>query len=744
LFLEQLEGRILLKLSVLADISGLSNVDNVIRTEPPDTEVAAGPTDILEVVNTHFAGFDKGSGRTVFSQDLKEFFGRPELAQLFDPVVTYYEPDSRFIVAALETDETNSKSFLDIAVSDTSSPRNADPRKDFTALARIDVTETAADGKKLWGDFTRMGWNADAIVISMNMYKFPAGELNGNFGAYDHVQLVALDKTTILNGATSTFRRFAGDVPGGNAHSTLVPAIMHDAVQGGPIWYIGNSSLQAKTGGSTVELIREANPLSTTTTFSLFSLSVAPYATPPGATQPDGKVIDTGDARIRSAASREVNGVLHLVASQNVGSGSVTHARWYDFAMGGTKPQLLQSGDVVHPGPNASTYFPALEIASNGDLGMTFLVSSSNEFMAMYLTGRTRADAPGTMQVLLQDYKGSKNYVGKNSRRRAGDYSGIAVDPDAPRTFWAANEYATTGLTPNWATGISQFTLAQLSTTTSVRSSVNPSVFGQLVSLTATVTAENSGVGPLTGTVQFQIDGNNFGDPIPVSSVGEVATVTISTASLAVGTHAVTAIYRGGGGFAGSTGSLSGGQIVNKASTRTAHTSSGNPSIFGQNVTFTATVAPMAPGAGTPTGTVQFLIDGIVFGNPMNLSAVGAMAMATINTSELAPGTHSVTAIYSGDGSFNPSHGILSGGQEVLDPAPRLIASPVSPPANAAAGYHPPVAFMPRRSDKELAEQGRIRGQGCPGACRRANGTVGEQRLGGEVDRTPGADVRDA
>src|SRR5438132_8383280 len=106
LLLEQLEGRILLKVSVLADISGLSNVDNLIATQPPDTQIAAGPSDILEVVNRRFAGFDKGSGRTnpVFSQDLREFFGRPELARVFDPVVTYYEPDSRFIVAALETD----------------------------------------------------------------------------------------------------------------------------------------------------------------------------------------------------------------------------------------------------------------------------------------------------------------------------------------------------------------------------------------------------------------------------------------------------------------------------------------------------------------------------------------------------------------------------------------------------------------------------------------------------------------
>src|SRR5438046_244 len=42
------------------------------------------------------------------------------------------------------------------------------------------------------------------------------------------------------------------------------------------------------------------------------------------------------------------------------------------------------------------------------------------------------------------------------------------------------------------------------------------------------------------------------------------------------------------------------------------------------------------------------------------------------------------------------------------------------------------------------AEQGHVRGQGRPGARGGADGTVGEQRLGGEADRSPGADVRDA
>ena len=43
-------------------------------------------------------------------------------------------------------------------------------------------------------------------------------------------------------------------------------------------------------------------------------------------------------------------------------------------------------------------------------------------------------------------------------------------------------------------------------------SATNPSVFGQVVSFTATVTATAADLP--SGTVQFQVDGSNFGNPV--------------------------------------------------------------------------------------------------------------------------------------------------------------------------------------------------------------------------------------
>ena len=100
-------------------------------------------------------------------------------------------------------------------------------------------------------------------------------------------------------------------------------------------------------------------------------------------------------------------------------------------------------------------------------------------------------------------------------------------------------------------------TNTKASSSTSVTSSVNPSSFGQNVTLTATVTAV---VGTPTGTVQFKDGGTNLGSPQALNASG-VAQLT--TSSLTTGTHTVTADYGGDANFLNSTGTLSGGQVVN-------------------------------------------------------------------------------------------------------------------------------------------------------------------------------------
>jgi hypothetical protein len=184
------------------------------------------------------------------------------------------------------------------------------------------------------------------------------------------------------------------------------------------------------------------------------------------------------------------------------------------------------------------------------------------------------------------------------------------------------------------------------STTTALTSSQDPSNFGQSVTFTATVTAQQGFYkGTPTGTVTFTYGSTTLCNAVTLS----VVTATCTYSNLPAGTDTVTAAYSGDANFATSSGTLS--QTVNKPTTTTTVTSSLNPSSFNQQVTFTATVNGQF--GGTPTGTVTFTYGSTTLCNSVTLSGV----TATCAYSALPIGTDIVAATYSGDSNFSGSSG---------------------------------------------------------------------------------------
>lgn len=186
---------------------------------------------------------------------------------------------------------------------------------------------------------------------------------------------------------------------------------------------------------------------------------------------------------------------------------------------------------------------------------------------------------------------------------------------------------------------------AKTNTQTALSSSANPSVSGQNATLTATVSGGGAGGTP-TGTVTFMDGGSALCTAVPLSG----STATCSTAPLTVGSHSITATYNGDSNFNTSTSDAL-TQVVNKAATTTVLESSSNPSTSGQQVTFTATVSATSPGSGTPGGTVTFN-DG---STPICSNVALSGGSAPCATSSLTTGSHSITAVYSGNTSFNAS-----------------------------------------------------------------------------------------
>jgi hypothetical protein len=143
------------------------------------------------------------------------------------------------------------------------------------------------------------------------------------------------------------------------------------------------------------------------------------------------------------------------------------------------------------------------------------------------------------------------------------------------------------------------------------------------------------------------VDGVASGAPVTLDATGR-ATLALST--LMVGNHTVSAQYLGSSNFLTSN-SATLTQTVNRAASRTVVTTSGTPATAGSTVTFTATVSAVAPGAGTPAGSVVFTIDGVAVSGQVTLTA----GTATYSTNTLTIGTHVVSARFAGDTNFTAS-----------------------------------------------------------------------------------------
>jgi hypothetical protein len=178
-------------------------------------------------------------------------------------------------------------------------------------------------------------------------------------------------------------------------------------------------------------------------------------------------------------------------------------------------------------------------------------------------------------------------------------------------------------------------------TTTITGDTPDPSVVGQSVTVTYTVSVNAPGAGTPTGDVTVS-DGT-------ASCTGTVAAGMCSITFASAGAKTLTATYAGDSNFNGSA-SAGASHTVNRADTTTTIISdTPDPSIVGQLITVTYAVAVSAPGAGVPTGMVT-VTDGVA-------SCSATVAAGACNLTLSTPGVRTLTATYAGDANFNGSFG---------------------------------------------------------------------------------------
>jgi hypothetical protein len=266
--------------------------------------------------------------------------------------------------------------------------------------------------------------------------------------------------------------------------------------------------------------------------------------------------------------------------------------------------------------------------------------------MVTYTATVTAAGAPESDgSVEFFDYT-TKTYLGTSALT-----NGSAALQVTPTAFTAGDRIVATYLPTTGALVPSSGQVTQAvvaATTTGLTGPSSTPVYGQSVTFTATITDTTpSGRTPI-GSVEFYDGSTDLGPGTVLSGSGSTVTSTFTTAKLAPGMHTIKAVYAPSGAFQSGSETLK--LTIGKDSTTTGVTSSipGNASVYGQSVTFTATVAVKSPGAGTPTGVVTFYDNGVSIGTG-TLNGVSGDDQATFTTTKLSVAGHTITASYGGD-----------------------------------------------------------------------------------------------
>jgi sugar lactone lactonase YvrE len=225
-------------------------------------------------------------------------------------------------------------------------------------------------------------------------------------------------------------------------------------------------------------------------------------------------------------------------------------------------------------------------------------------------------------------------------------------------------------------------------------------LFGEPVTLTATLAPQMEGSAPPTGTVTFYVD-SVAQKPVPLTN--DTATITIN--GLTGGTHTITASYSGDSNYAyAAAPPITITIATDNTTTSITLPPASNPNVYidptsaavGAAVTFTATVTPA--GTGTPTGTVTFESGTTVIGtaqvapqcvklNP-NGTCASTIFVASLTTSSLTAGTYDVVAVYDGDANFNTSSS--PSGVQILISQPTILMQASS---DNITGNGPPVTL---------------------------------------------------
>jgi hypothetical protein len=496
----------------------------VVNWAPPDTNGAVGPNHYVEVVNDHFAVFNR-SGTPVYGPVPTNtlwsgFGGGCQNNNDGDATVVYDRLADRWVFQQFSVSTTP---YLEcVAVSTSGSPTGSYYRYSFQY--------------NNFPDYPKLGVWPDAYYVTLNQFQGGA--------SFAGPEMCAWDRAKMLAGQAATQQCFTL----GTSHGSLLPADL-DGSAPPPA---GAPDPMVEFGANSLLLWRFhvdwATPANSTFTgpTTLPVAAFTPACTTGGACVPQAgttqKLDSLGDRMMYRLAYRNFGDHQSLVANHSINAGSSVGVRWYEIRDPNGTPTVYQQGTYA---PDAAyRWMGSAAMDGSGDIALGFSTSSSTVNPGIHYTAHLVGDPPGVMgqgEGVLVNGTGSQT----GGLNRWGDYSSLNVDPTDDCTFWYTSEYLVSNGNWNWHTRIGTFKLAGCGTPATPDFSVAATPASRTVTQgqQTTYTVSITPTGGFQDAVTLGVGGLPSGStgtfsPNPASSS---STLTVTTsASTPAGTYPLT------------------------------------------------------------------------------------------------------------------------------------------------------------------------------------------------------------
>ncbi len=193
-------------------------------------------------------------------------------------------------------------------------------------------------------------------------------------------------------------------------------------------------------------------------------------------------------------------------------------------------------------------------------------------------------------------------------------------------------------------------TVAKVATSTTVIPATATPIAGTPLVVTAAVSSLGAGATQPSGNVTFTIDGTSVG--IGTLVAGSPSTASVTIPSLTAGTHVLQGTYSGDAYYSTSIAPAV-NLVVGKSPTTTVVTPATVTPTAGGSLLVTASIVPSGSGAASPSGTVNFSLDGVSQG--VQAVVAGAPSTASLTIPIISAGTHLLVGAYSGDSYYAAS-----------------------------------------------------------------------------------------